>query len=428
MELNRGFPAEFRRVIAFTVLSVVFGVVNGYLEWTLIFCGGVYMAWTLWRIRELDLWLKRTKDPAPDAGGIWGEIFDSIVRLQNHQKRERSRLQSVIQRAREVTESLHNGIILLDDQGNIDMFNPAARKMVGLRASEYGSPLVNFLRHPRFIEYFEDGDYDEPLELPAPRSDSTFLQYQINRFGKGETAIIIRDVTRLHQLQTVRKDFVANASHELRTPLTVLKGYIETLQYSPDCPKSWERALRQMDEQSTRMSDIITDLLSLSKLESQDNQDPKRNMNLRKLLEKTVNEGADITGDKQHSFVLQCDPELEVAGYKKELRSAFTNLLTNAVKYSDPNTEIKVTAKCQGHQLLVSFCDRGPGIDPSHLPRLTERFYRADDSHNSKTGGTGLGLSIVKHILTRHNAELEIESTVGKGSVFTCVFPAVEVF
>lgn len=425
MELNRGFPAEFRRVVFFTALSVIFGLVNGQLEWTLICCGGVYMAWTLWKIRELDLWLKRSSEPPPDASGIWGEIFDNIVRLQNHQQRERTRLTSMIERGREVTESLHNGIILLDAQGNIDMFNPAARRMLGLRASEYGRPLVNFLRQPRFIDYFEQGDFDEPLDLPAPRSEATHLQYSVNRFGKGETAIVIRDVTRLHQLQQVRKDFVANASHELRTPLTVLKGYIETLQDSQACPPAWHKPLTQMDQQANRMSDIITDLLSLSKLESKNNQDPKRPLTLKRLLQKTLEEGEALTGERGHRFALECDDTVQVLGYKKELRSAFTNLMANAVKYSNPNTEIRVRVRERAGQVRISFIDRGAGIDPVHLPRLTERFYRADSSHNSQTGGTGLGLSIVKHILTRHGGELEIDSALGKGSTFTCVFPAV---
>ncbi|GAA5315215.1 MAG: phosphate regulon sensor histidine kinase PhoR [Candidatus Pelagadaptatus aseana] len=428
MELNRGFPAEFRRVILLTLLSIAFGLINGQLEWTLILCGGIYMAWTLWRIRQLDLWLKHSQNPPPDFEGIWGEIVDSIVRLQNHQKRERNRLQAVISRTREVTDSLHNGIVLLDANGNIDMFNPAARRMLGLRAREYGSPLVNFLRHPSFIEYFESGDYDEPLELPAPRSESTFLQLQVNRFGQGEAAIVIRDITRLQKLQQVRKDFVANASHELRTPLTVLKGYIETLKYSDACPKPWEKPLAQMEQQANRMSDLIVDLLSLSKLESKDNQEPKTSIRLQRMLEKVVEEGELVSGDKNHSFKLECDPALQIDGYKKELRSAFTNLITNAVKYSEPGTEIKVSARIKNNKVHVSFIDRGEGIDPVHLPRLTERFYRADDSHNSQTGGTGLGLAIVKHILTRHNAELEIDSKVGRGSTFTCIFASVEPF
>lgn len=240
--------------------------------------------------------------------------------------------------------------------------------------------------------------------------------------------IVVRDITRLQQLQQVRKDFVANASHELRTPLTVLKGYIETLKYSDACPKPWEKPLDQMEQQANRMSDLIVDLLSLSKLESKDNEEPKSAIKLHKMLAKVVAEGEEVSGDKNHSFKLECDPALEIDGYKKELRSVFTNLITNAVKYSHPDTEIKVTAKIRHHKVHVSFTDRGEGIDSAHLPRLTERFYRVDDSHNSQTGGTGLGLSIVKHILTRHNAELEIDSKLGQGSTFTCIFPEVAFF
>ncbi|NIB39446.1 phosphate regulon sensor histidine kinase PhoR [Pseudomaricurvus alkylphenolicus] len=423
--MNRGFAAEIRRVVVFTLLCTLFGLMNGYLTWTLIIGGAVYMVWMLYQIHRLDVWLRQSRfRQPPDASGIWGDVFDSITRLQKRQQREKNLLQSVVRRGQETTAALRDGIILLDNKGNIEWFNEAAKQLLSLRKQDQGHALVNYIRHPGFIQFMEKGDFSESLDLPAPRSEDTRLQYQVTSFGQGECLVIVRDVTRLYKLELMRKDFVANVSHELRTPLTVIRGYVETLGMSPDLPDNWRRALQQMEQQSLRMTALINDLIALSKLETDDNGGNHRALALQPLLQMITNDAVALSGNRDHQFALQCPDDLEVLGSEKELHSAFSNLVFNAVKYSPDNTEVSIKVKQTSQTLEVAIKDQGEGIDPVHLPRLTERFYRVDSSRQSESGGTGLGLAIVKHVLLRHGAKLEIKSQIGQGSTFTCVFPA----
>jgi len=397
---------------------------NGYLEWTLISGGAIYMGWMMWQIHRLDIWLKnsRTQEP-PDASGIWGDIFDNIVRLQKRQKREKGRLQSVVKRGQETTAALRDGIILLDNKGNIDWFNSSAAKLLNLRRQDQAHPLVNYVRHPNFVSYVDQGNFQEPLDLPSPQSEALRLQYQITSFGQGEHLVVVRDVTRVFKLEQMRKDFVANVSHELRTPLTVIRGYVETLGMAPDLNDTFRRALAQMEQQSQRMTSLINDLLALSKLETDDREVAHAAVPLQPLLEMICSDARAFSGEKNHKISVNCPEPLSVIGNDKELQSAFSNLVFNAVKYSPANNDIDVTILRDTQGVRVSVKDTGEGIEAVHLPRLTERFYRADSSRHADTGGTGLGLAIVKHVLLRHGGRLDIQSQVGKGSVFTCFFP-----
>ncbi len=422
--LNRGFAAEFRRVVICTLLCIAFGFMNGYLEWTLISGGAVYMGWMMWQIHQLDIWLKnsRTQQP-PDASGIWGDIFDNIVRLQKRQQREKSRLQTVVKRGQETTAALRDGIILLDNKGNIDWFNSSAAKLLNLRRQDQAHPLVNYVRHPSFVSYLEKNDFQEPLDLPSPQSEALHLQYQITSFGQGEQLVVVRDITRVFKLEQMRKDFVANVSHELRTPLTVIRGYVETLGMAPNLNETFKRALDQMEQQSQRMTSLINDLLALSKLETDDRESAHKAVQLLPLLTNIRNDAIAFSGPKKHQIDVRCDEGLSLLGNDKELHSAFSNLVFNAVKYSPANNDIVIDVLQDSYGLRVAVKDTGEGIDAVHLPRLTERFYRVDGSRQSETGGTGLGLAIVKHVLLRHGGSLDIQSQVGKGSVFTCLFP-----
>lgn len=426
--MNRGFAAEIRRVVVCTVLCVVFGLMNGHLTWTLIAGGAVYMAWTMWQIHRLDVWLQhsRSRQP-PDASGIWGVIFDRIERLQKRQQRERKRLQAVIRRSQETTAALRDGIVLLDNKSNIDWYNAAAGRLLHLRQEDQRNSIFNYIRHPRFIEYMEKGDFREPLNLPAPHGSEVKLQYQITRFGKGEALIMVRDITRLHKLEQMREDFVANVSHELRTPLTVIRGYVETFAMAPDLPEVWQRALHQMEQQGQRMTNLINDLLALSKLETDERQKTHKPVVLRPLLERICSDARAFSGERQHNITLDCPAELALLGSEPELQSAFSNLVFNAVKYSADQKTVAIRVEQTSQELMVSVNDEGEGIEESHLPRLTERFYRVDSSRHAKTGGTGLGLAIVKHVLLRHEARLDITSQRHKGSTFKCIFPVQRV-
>lgn len=383
------------------------------------------MAWVLWQLRQLYLWLTSKKRlPPPDAAGIWGEIFDNIYRMQKRHEKERRRLQAVIRRGQETTAALRDAVVLVDINGSLSWWNQSAEMLLGLQSIDQGHPLVNFIRHPSFIAYFEAADYEDPLDLPSPRNESKQLQYQVNRFGQGERLVVVRDISQIYKLEQTRKDFVANVSHELRTPLTVLRGYVETLAMVPDLKPVMVRAFDQMQQQSDRMNALINDLLTLSKLETEDTEKNQQQFQLKPMLEIIKSDALALSGMGKHNISLDCDEAISLRGNKKELHSAFSNLVFNAVKYSAAGTNIKLGVSYDSTAVVFSVKDNGHGIDPVHLPRLTERFYRVDNnSRASNAGGTGLGLAIVKHILLRHDSHLSIVSKPGKGSTFSCVFP-----
>ncbi len=420
----RGFSAEIRRVLFIGIVCSVIGITIGYLTWALIIGGLFYMAWMFSQIRRLDHWLNDPhQTPPPDASGIWGEIFDRIYKLQQSQKKEKRQLQHLVNRVQEATSALRDGVILLDRQGNMEWWNRSAQNLLGFQESDQGQALINFLRQPRFIQYFERGKFAEPLDMASPRSQSQRLQFQINRYGSQEHLVVVRNITRLYKLEGMRQDFIANVSHELRTPLTVLKGYLESIEDSGDLPDKWQGAVGQMQIQTLRMSALVSDLITLSKLETDESEQNQSPVSMQDILEPIINEARALSGSQQHSLELSGNNTVRIMGNANELHSAFSNLVFNAVKYTPAKGQINVTVKLDEKHLWLMVEDTGMGIDSQHIPRLTERFYRVEQSRNSASGGTGLGLAIVKHILLRHDARLIIRSELGKGSTFSCRFP-----
>jgi len=423
--------AVVRRLLLLVGACLLLGALTGEYAWVLA-CGlAIHLAWTLSQLLRLHKWLRehKTDEPPPDGYGLWGEVFDSIYHLQRRNQKARGRLQAVIDRVQESTTALKDAVVMLDSQGNLEWWNRAAETLLGLKTpQDSGQQLANLVRDPRFKEYFERGNYAEALEIPAPINDRRRLQFHITRYGNREHLLLVRDVTRLYQLEQMRKDFVANVSHELRTPLTVIAGYLETLLDNVEAVNPrWLRALQQMQQQGARMQTLLNDLLLLAKLESTDYPSDNQPLAIDLLLLSIKNDAQALSGDQQHRISLEADPHLKLKGSEAELRSAFSNLVFNAVKYTPAGGDIRIRwwGDEQGAHLAVS--DTGMGIETRHLPRLTERFYRVDSSRASNTGGTGLGLAIVKHVLLRHRGNLEISSVPGKGSTFTCHFAAAQV-
>ena len=417
-----------RRLLLLLAACGLIGLITGQYAWALAIGLGAYLLWHLKQLMRLHAWLReRQPDDAPPEGyGLWGEVFDSIYHLQRRDQRVRGRLQAVIDRVQESTAALRDAVIMLDSEGNLEWWNRAAEQLLGLKTpQDSGQAITNLVRHPRFKEYFEAGQYQEALEIPSPINDRQRLQLQITRYGNNEHLMFVRDVTRLHQLEQMRKDFVANVSHELRTPLTVISGYLETLLDNvEEVNPRWLRALQQMQQQGSRMQNLLNDLLLLAKLEATDYPSDNQPVAMDLLLLSIRNDAQALSGSRNHRISLEADHQVRLKGSEAELRSAFSNLVFNAVKYSPEESEIRIRwwADEQGGHFSVA--DSGIGIEAKHLPRLTERFYRVDSSRASNTGGTGLGLAIVKHVLLRHRARLDITSVPGKGSTFTCHFPA----
>lgn len=419
-----------RRLLLVVFGGLLLGLLTGYYGWSMAACLALYLSWVLAQLIRLHAWLKQSDgdQPPPEGQGLWGEVFDRLYQMQRHEQRIRARLQAVIDRAQESTSALKDAVVVMDPHGNLEWCNPAARALLGLRPRDAGQPVSNLVRHPAFKDYFDSGRYRDPLELPSPVDERLLLQITLTRFGNNEHLLLARDVTRLHRLEQMRKDFVANVSHELRTPLTVIAGYVETLLTHGDAlDPRWRKPLQRMQQQSERMQNLLEDLLLLAKLEATTYPATSQAVLVPALLESIQRDAQSLSGEMAHRIDLQADPALLIRGNEAELRSAFSNLVFNAVKYTPAGGHIRIHwwRDERGAHLAVE--DNGPGIDAKHLPRLTERFYRVDSSRASNTGGTGLGLAIVKHVLLRHHGQLDIESTLGKGSRFTCRFPLSQI-
>ena len=415
----------FKVLFWLLLASVLVGLVTGQLAWALVVGLSIYLGWHLHQMIRFLQWLgTRRNEAPPDAHGMWGEIFDRIYQMQRRDSRMRAKQQLVIDRIQASTAALSDAVVMIDAKGRLEWWNHAAERLLGLRSpDDSGQHVTNLLRDPKFVEYFEANQFREPLDIASHLNLSARLQYTITHCGQGERLMVVRDTTRLHNLEQMRKDFVANVSHELRTPLTVVVGYLETLQDSDELinPR-WKRALQQMQQQSQRMQNLLNDLLMLSRLENDDRNVEQHSVDISQMLKTIAQDARALSAERRHQISLEADPGISLRGAPEELRSAFSNLVFNAVKYTPDEGEIHIRCWQDDNGAHVSVRDNGTGIAAQHISRLTERFYRVDSSRSTHTGGTGLGLAIVKHVLLRHNGRLEINSVVGEGSVFTCHF------
>ncbi|MGM8851265.1 phosphate regulon sensor histidine kinase PhoR [Salinicola halophyticus] len=396
------------------------------LGWGLAAGLGLYVFLHLRHVRKLYIWLLKNPREAPPPGtGVWGDLFDRLYSYQKAQTQLQGRLRDILRRIQDSCEAMRDSVVMLDSRGDLDWWNSAAGDMLGLQADhDRGQPITNFLRDPRFIAYFESGDYREPLLIPSPVQANHSLQFHLTLFGDNERLLMARDVTRLHQLEMMRRDFVANVSHELRTPLTVLAGYLETYSdHADQLPERWQRGFGQMQAQTTRMQNLVEDLLLLSRLEIDSPNNDRETLDVATLLTGIAADARELSTER-HQLTIEAEEPRQLLANTKEIRSAISNLVFNAVRYTPEGSTITLRWKPWHDGAAIEVEDDGDGFDPIHIPRLTERFYRVDKGRSAATGGTGLGLAIVKHVLLRHEATLEIVSRPGLGARFRCVFPA----
>jgi two-component system phosphate regulon sensor histidine kinase PhoR len=383
----------------------------------------------LWQEYRLSRWLENPEqEAAPDATGTWGDIFYRLEKLQRRQHASRDQLASALGQFEHAAQAIPDGMVILDDGGRIEWCNPASSKYLGLDCErDRGQYLRYLLRQQNFLEFLDANDYSRRLIARSPLNRTMTLSLQLIPFGKAKKLLIARDITELERVDAMRRDFVANVSHELRTPLTVVGGFVETLADHPQLPApELARYMRVMEEHTRRMQRLLDDLLTLSRLESSENPPAEEQVDVPELL-RSLEAEAQALSHGRHHIVVTAESPVWLAGSLQELHSAFGNLVSNAVRYTPDGGEIRLQWREDGDGARFSVTDTGEGIDPAHIPRLTERFYRVDRGRSRETGGTGLGLAIVKHVLTRHGARLEIQSTPGKGSTFTAVFPKARV-
>jgi two-component system, OmpR family, phosphate regulon sensor histidine kinase PhoR len=360
----------------------------------------------------------------PDPAGAWGEIYGRLLDLQRRNRKRKKRLAAMLAQFQASAEALPDGALVTEARGEMVWFNTAARALLGLRApQDMGQRIVNLLRHPDFTEYFEHGDFEREVEIPSPVNHAVTLSMRVVPYGDNQRLLMIRDVSELHRLERIRRDFVANASHELRTPLTVLRGYIEMM--LPEGQRSlaeWRQPLTEMHTQAARMEALVGDLLKLARLEGEVATNRQDVLDAPGVIERALVEARGLSKG-QHRLDAVIDPGLMLYGRETEAESIFSNLIANAVQYTAAGGRIDVRWEAYGDGARFSVTDTGIGVAPEDIPRLTERFYRVDEGRSRASGGTGLGLSIVKHALERHEGRLEIRSQPGAGSTFSCTFP-----
>lgn len=383
------------------------------------------LAYHLLNLYRLLKWLAAPSlTSLPDSMGAWGSVWTALYHRERQLARSQQHLESALERFQRAADAIPDGIVVLDERERIEWFNPSARQHLHLDPQQdIGQQLNYLIRNPQFVQYLEQDIVGQPVILrPAPPSDLT-LSLQMIPFDQTRKLLIVRDITLMERANTTRRDFVANVSHELRTPLTVIGGFLETLADMPEADiRLYQRYQPLMLEQTRRMQRLVADLLALSRLENGGQvRDDAVNVPRLLLMLRTEAEGL---SHGRHEIVLQGRSQRWLVGNEDELHSAFGNLVSNAVRYTPDGGTITLSWSEDGDDGVFAVDDNGIGLEPEHIPRVTERFYRVDSGRSRESGGTGLGLSIVKHVLMRHQAHLHISSEPGRGSRFACRFPA----
>ena len=412
------------RLLATVVIGAAAGWLFGNLWGGLACALALHLAWVLAYLFRLEWWLRhRNYAEPPDVGGVWGEIIAQIVRLHRRKRFHKQRFVQLMRQLQRSTAALPDGVVILNAQREIVWFNRMAARLLNLRrTADLGMRIENLLRAPEFVRYLAAGDFANPVVVRTSTGEDGFLSLQVAPYGDGQLLLLVRDVSRQMRLEAVRRDFVANASHELRSPLTVISGYLETLAADPVLDAELHGPLAEMRRQAERMTAIIRDLIELSRLEETDEVvggEPVDVAALLSLLRK------DVLARPVHpkDVRVKVDSQAQLIGDEPEIHSAFSNLVDNAAKYTPAEGAIEIRWWVDEDGGHFAVADTGMGVPPEHIPRLTERFYRVDAGRSRATGGSGLGLAIVKHVLQRHGATLEVRSTPGAGSTFTCHFP-----
>lgn len=383
------------------------------------------------------------KPPAHKGGALLATgLRDALVQASEERQRRRRELQEALDGNESILASLPEPLLLLNGQRQVLRMNPAARELLGERL--LGRDISTLLRDPAFADAIElaleeGGEQVVPYALKGKVDRHVTARVaRLSRPSIENATIVVtlNDVTSLKRAEQLRADFIANASHELRTPLSSLIGFLETLQGpAADDADARERFLAIMHQQALRMSRLVSDLMSLSRIEMDEHRPPTARVRLDEALGSVVN-GLEMKAEGR-KVALDCrfDAPMTVIGEEDEIAQIFQNLVDNAIKYGKPDTTVTIEAAVKqkgttekGRRIdqpmtAVSVSDQGDGIAREHLPRLTERFYRVDPARSRELGGTGLGLAIVKHLVNRHRGFLEIESEEGRGSRFTVYLP-----
>jgi two-component system phosphate regulon sensor histidine kinase PhoR len=417
-------PLMFLLGLAFFSLLISSGQPAG-TAWALFSAGlVVYLVYHLRQLRKFSNWLSDPTRPPLQGDGVWDDALYRLEKLLRGRQGAQQKVAADLEQMLEATRNLPDGVVILDNDNRIVWLNVAAERLLGLSPKrDVGQFVLYLLRNSRVVEWLQREDFSQTLNIDSPGAREKTLALQLIPLPRAQKMLVARDITEIARVEAMRRDFVANVSHELRTPITVIVGFLEAFEDMPQPdPVQFRKHIPLMREQSDRIRRLVDDLLTLARLESEP-ETKDETVDMVSLAQRLTRE-AETMSQGKHQIELALNNRARLIGNSQELYSALANLVSNAVRYTPAGGRIGIRwgGTANGEQTF-SVQDSGEGIEPQHIPRLTERFYRVDQGRSRASGGTGLGLAIVKHVLQRHQARLRIDSTVGKGSTFSAVFP-----
>ncbi|MEH6503011.1 MAG: phosphate regulon sensor histidine kinase PhoR [Cycloclasticus sp.] len=422
---------ERNSVLLYLVIAGVLGALVGYSAWFMaVFLLG-YIIFQLYRLQRLHDWAQGSElKSVPFEKGLLGQLAYQMYQSKKQRLAQKASVGEQLERFRKLISIFPDGVVILSLSNEIKWFNGRASKLLGLKKEDEGQLLNHLIRHPHFTRLLNQPQKDGVLVMGSPVIESSRtaekIEIRVLPYGSDERLLLVRDVTKVERTNQMRKDFVSNASHELRTPLTVLKGYVEMLLTDSSAGKERvEKSLLKVDQQVLKMQTMIDELLQLSKLEDSEVENSNNIINLHDLFEQLDIEFQPVAQQRKQTLRFDAQPNVDLKGNKSSILTVLRNLISNAINYTEQRGEVRVTWSLNDKgEGVISVNDSGKGIAARHLGRLTERFYRVPENNIMHKNGTGLGLAIVKHELERHEAQLIIDSKVGEGSRFQCLFSA----
>ncbi|MCH9699283.1 MAG: phosphate regulon sensor histidine kinase PhoR [Gammaproteobacteria bacterium] len=433
--MDNPWSVESWRLVLVVLSALFIGLLTDYwmIAWGLPI--SLYIGWQLHQLYLLNRWLMKgakTKN-APETSGIWALIVQQIYRSKRNERKQKKRLARTLKRFNVTASALPDATIVLDENHLIEWANQVSQQVLGIdRKRDTGLRIETMIRNPEFNQWInspaEDDDGND-LEMPAPADQNKILNLRRVEFGKGQFLLTARDISQRVQLQEMRRSFVANASHELKTPLTVIMGYLEILKETDYLPEDLRPPVENANLQALRMQNILDDLLYLSRLETAElSEKLAEPVNMAGLLKQLASDMQKTMAQDTHTLKLDVDDRLIIRAVETDMDSVASNLIKNAIRHTPKGSTIAIKwHKDQSQRACLEVSDDGVGIEPEHLPKLTERFYRVDPGRSRQTGATGLGLAIVKHAMHRHGGVLEVESDLGLGSTFSACFPSYRI-
>ena len=420
--------SEFYRILLVFIPCVLIGLVTNNLPLFFIIGLIIYGLWTARQLITMNRWLDggAVVDDAPEYLGIADQHISNIVHLQKNNQTKQKALEKVVNYFNEMISAFPDAVVIMKATGEILTSNQAASDLFKINLnSDVNTRITQLIRDPAFNEYFLSNKFDEPLEIVGTNTNRPELSLRLVPFGDDNIVLIAQDMSQSARIYEMRQSFISNASHELRTPLTVILGYLETLSRYPELPSDCKAAVHSAELQAQRMKQLVEDLLTLSRIESKVSFAEEADViPVSSLIEEVVQDIKLSIWIANHDIQTQFNTDAALKGNLQEIHSVIANLINNAVKHTAEGTKINVIWRLTDEnsaELVVE--DNGQGIEPEHIDRLTERFYRVDTGRSREKGGTGLGLSIVKHVIESHEGQLKIFSEIGSGTEIICEFP-----